>query len=372
MPPEAVYKAGNAARWLLWLGSGLVVVIIMTPHPPLVVAGLLFGARSISYVAQMLGCLVTALAVRAEVREFRFGTTRPAIRFRVRRTQVSLGLPSDYWIQHGPVPIGRHVGIILSGSLADLALAGIVLALPLPPAFTASLTVLFVSHAIEYLMPTRTKDGLTTEGAQLLELRAYGRGAAVLTDLEDFLANRDSAAHSPDQANRVLAAYREGVPLARANAHILAMMLLRGGRIAELMELHAQLPTMGDTTDEAQAARLAELEWTVMTVPGVPAAEADRAVDRLERLPKFSQPDAQVSFVTTLALARLRQGRFADVEPLCADALAGDLEPGKRAQVLATVVLARRALEQPYRGLLAEAAGSSPDDVLVAEATADQ
>jgi hypothetical protein len=370
MPPEAFYKAGKAARCLLWLGSALVVVIIMTPRSPLVIAGLLLGARAISYVAQMLGSLVTAFAVRAEVREFRFGTTRPAIRFRVRHTQVSLGFPSDYWIQHGLVPVGRHVAIILSGSLADLALVGIVLALPLPQATASSLTVLFVSHALEYLMPTRTKDGLTTEGAQLLELQAYRRLAAVLRDLEDFVASRDSAAPASDRTDRVLAAYRDGMPIAQANAHILAMMLRQEGRIAELMELHAQLPTIADGVDEAEATRLAELERAVMSVPGVAVAEADRAVSRLERLPKFSQLDGHASFVTTLALARLRQDRFADVEPLCADALAADLEPGNRAAVLATVVLARRALGRPYRDLLAEAVSLSPNEDLVAEAAA--
>ena len=69
-------------------------------------------------------------------------------------------------------------------------------------------------------------------------------------------------------------------------------------------------------------------------------AEADRAAVRLERLPKFSRPDRQTSLATTLALARPRQGRFAEVEPLCADVLADELEPDKRARVLATVVLA--------------------------------
>ncbi len=88
--------------------------------------------------------------------------------------------------------------------------------------------------------------------------------------LEDFEAGRDAGAHSPERADRVLAAYRKGVPIARANAHLLAMMLRREGRTAELMQLHEQLPALTDTDDEAQAAALAELEWAVMTVPGDP------------------------------------------------------------------------------------------------------
>ncbi len=52
--------------------------------------------------------------------------------------------------------------------------------------------------------------------------------------------------------------------------------------------------------------------------------------------------------------------------------LAGELEPGNRARVLATVILARRALRQPYQDLLAEAVSLSADDDLVAEAAAPE
>jgi hypothetical protein len=70
----------------------------------------------------------------------------------------------------------------------------------------------------------------------------------------------------------------------------------------------------------------------------------------------------------TLATARLRQGRLAEVEPLCAEVLASAPDPGTRATTLATVVLARRALGEPYEELLAEAVALSPDADLVAEA----
>ena len=56
-----------------------------------------------------------------------------------------------------------------------------------------------------------------------------------------------------------------------------------------------------------------------------------------------------------MALARLRQGRFAEVEPWCASSLASDLRPDDRATVLATIAMARRALGQPYEEPLAEA-----------------
>ena len=61
-----------------------------------------------------------------------------------------------------------------------------------------------------------------------------------------------------------------------------------------------------------------------------------------------------------MALARLRQGRFAEVEPWCASSLASDLRPDDRATVLATIAMARRALGQPYEEPLAEAVALSP------------
>lgn len=71
-------------------------------------------------------------------------------------------------------------------------------------------------------------------------------------------------------------------------------------------------------------------------------------------------------------MARLRQGRFGEVEPLCAPGLASDVGPDDRATVLATIALARRALGQPHAGLLTEAIALSPDADLVAEAQRSQ
>jgi hypothetical protein len=366
MLARTAYAAGGTVRWLVILGSVSLVALIMTPGPVLAIIGLVLGADRIAYVAEVLGGLLAALAVRAEIRELRFGTARPAIRFRVRNAQVSLGLPFGYWMNHRTVSTGRHAVVLLGGPLANLALAGIVQAFPLPRAIASSLAVMFVAHAVEELIPVRANDGRTSAGDQLLHLRPHG----LLMELDDFWANRDSRAHSPGLTNRVLVAYQEGVPEARLNAHLLAMLLRREGRVAELLELHAGLAEPDAALDEAYRGAFVELEWSVLAVPGLPVAEADRAAVRLERLPKFSRPDRQISLATTLALARLRQGRFADVEPLCADALAGELEPDKRARVLAAVVLARRALGHPYAELIAEAESLSPDDDLVAEAAA--
>jgi hypothetical protein len=366
MGVTAVHAAARTVKWLILAGSALLVAVIMSPGSPLVIAAFVFCAVVLAYLTDGFGALLAALAVGAEITEIRFGTPRPAIRFRVQGAQVSLGLPGGYWIGHRPVSTSRHAVLLLGGALANLTMAGIAQALPLPSAIASSLTVIFVAHAVEQLIPLRWKDGRESPGDQLVHLRSH----RLLLELDDMWASRDSPALSPDRTDRVLTAFREGDVAARLNAHLLAMMLRREGRVAELMEVHAASAEPNEKLDEAYRGAFAELEWHVLAVPGLPAAEADRAAARLEGLPRFSRPDRRISLATTLALARLRQGRFAEVEPLCADALAGELEPDQRAHVLATVALARRALGQPYAELIAEAERLTPDDDLVAEAAA--
>jgi len=363
----AAYATARAVKRLVWVGSAFGVAVILSPGSPLAIAGFVFCAVMLAAVIDGFGVLLAALTVRAAIREYRFGTARPAIRFRVRNAQVSLGLPVGYWINYKPVSTGRHTLILLGGVLANLAVAGIALAAAAPRAIASSLAVICVAHAVEELMPVRWKDGRSSAGDQLLHLRSH----RLLVEMDDFWVNRHSRVLSPDRTNRVLAAYRDGDLAARLNAHLLAMMLRREGRVAELLEVHARSAAPDEKTlDEAYRGAFVELEWNVLAFAGLPVAEADRAAVRLEQLPRFSRPDRRVWLAVTLALARLRQGRFTEVEPLCADALAGELEPDKRAQALATVVLARRALGQPYAELLAEAQRLSPADDLVAEAAA--
>jgi hypothetical protein len=287
MLERAAYRFGNTVRWLIRFGSAFVVVLIMTPDPPLAIAAMVLAGDRLAYLTQVLGGLLAAIAVRAEILQFRLGTERPAIRFRVRRTQVSIGIPVGFRMDHGPISVGWRAVVVLGGLLVNLAVAGIALALPLPRAIADSLAVLLVANAVEDLMPIRTKGGDVSAGARLLGLRSHGRSAAVLKDLNAFWDNRDNPAHSPDLTNRVLAAYREGDPVARENVHLLAIMLRREGRVAELAELHAESPEHGEKLDEAHLGAFLEFEWNVVAVPGLPQAEADRAAARLERLLEY-------------------------------------------------------------------------------------
>jgi hypothetical protein len=154
-------------------------------------------------------------------------------------------------------------------------------------------------------------------------------------------------------------------------------MLRRQGRVGELLELHNgyELPT--GRLASAQARSLHEVEYNLLLVPGLPPAVTDEAAVRVEWILgnyPFAAEDASMprpAVEHSLALARLRQRRFAEVERLCAAGLADDYGPDARATMLATVALARRALGQPHADLVAAAVALSAHADLVAEAAED-
>jgi hypothetical protein len=123
---------------------------------------------------------------------------------------------------------------------------------------------------------------------------------------------------------------------------------------------------------------LHSVEYNVLLVPDLPPGVLGEAASRVQWIvasyphDQGKEPVHHAALEHTLALARLRQGRFGEVEPLCAPGLAADTGPDNRATVLATIAMARRALGQPHAGLLAEAVGLAPDADLVAEARRSQ
>jgi hypothetical protein len=172
----------------------------------------------------------------------------------------------------------------------------------------------------------------------------------------------------------MLRAFREGDPVARLGAGSIAVMLRRQGRIGELLDVHSGFGAPAGRHWRAQARSLHEVECSLLCVPGLPSEVIDEAADRTRWLvnnyPFKAKEDSTLrsAMEHTLALARLRQGRFGEVEPLCASGLAADVGPDNRATILATIVIARRALGQPHADLLAEAVALSPGADLVAEA----
>lgn len=171
-----------------------------------------------------------------------------------------------------------------------------------------------------------------------------------------------------------LEAFRAGDAGTRLAIGTLAAVLRRQGRIGDLLELHKafKLPEGGFAAEQARS--MHEVGCNLLLTQGVRREEVDEVASRvmwiLGNYPFAaeggSMPLAAVEH--TLALARLRQGRFEEVEPLCASGLAGDYGPDARATILATIVLARRALGLPQADLLDEAVALSLDADLVAEA----
>jgi hypothetical protein len=179
-----------------------------------------------------------------------------------------------------------------------------------------------------------------------------------------------SAIFDPEAALR---AFRRGDPGARLGAGIVAGLLRRQGRAGELLELHAGFGRPAGPHALVQARSLACVEYNVLLEPGLPPEVLDEAASRVQWIAanyphEQEDPVLHAALEHTLAVARLRQGRLGEVEPLCAPGLAADVGPDNRATVLATIALARRALGQPHAHLLAEAVALSPDADLVAEA----
>jgi peptidase M50-like protein len=298
-------------------------------------------ASAIAVVVHELGHLLACLALGTEVTAFRLGGKLLAIRFRVRTVEVTLGWPYKGRVEFGSVAsVWRLAVITLAGALVDLALAGIVLAgsvaltsggdeRPLVIAVGLGLAV----TGLRALLPYRSRSGRRSDGARLFELRA---------DVDGQIPAR----------------------------------LRREGRIGELLELHAGFRVPDGPHALEQTVSLHNLEWNLLLVPGLSAQTIDQAARRvhwvLANYPFDTDKDSlpRPAAEHTMALARLRQGRFAEVEQWCASGLATDLHRKDRATVLATIAMARRGLGQPYEALLAQAVALSWQADLVQEASA--
>lgn len=175
-----------------------------------------------------------------------------------------------------------------------------------------------------------------------------------------------------------LGAIQRGDPGARLAAGRIATVLRRQGRTGELLELHTGFARPAGPWETEEARSLHAVEYNVLLLPDLPAGMLDEAASRLAWVvanhpyDQGKEPVRHAALQHTLALARLRQGRFAEVEPLCAPALARDVGPENRATVLATIALARRALGRPHADVLAEAVALCPEADLVAEARRSQ
>jgi hypothetical protein len=327
---NALYLAGQIMTWLIGLAA--LGVLLASARPlagpwELPVVFLLSVAGGV--VAHELGHLLACLAVGATVKAFRLGPERPAIRFRVRSVQVSLGWPYQGRVEYAAgSSVGRRVVITLAGSLTQLVLAWVAWAFSVSgerPLVVAA-AVGFGFTGLTNLMPFRLRSGRLSDGARLFELRSDAHTAAAL------------------------------------EAQKTAARLLQAGRAAELLELHTGLDVPARRMSVAQALGLAMVECSVALLAGLPQADALLAERRASLLLRDHYP-ALVRSVSglTLAFLRLRPGgteSHAEVERLCDQALAAkELPDPLRRLALAAIILSRQARGLPYEDVRATAAG---------------
>jgi hypothetical protein len=351
-----------------WLGRALFVHEprhVPTGATVTIVVGLVLTFALATVVHEFGHALAVRLAGQ-RVLAIHLGSPPALVTFRLGTVPVSVGLRLHGHVAHHFMPAGRSALVAAAGPAANLLSVPLFLLLPLPHWQAASLAVVTAISGVAELVPARCADGRLTDGARLLLFPAERRAEA---DVRALLERPDWSAQ-PDAADRLLNGYR--LSAAAAEDRILELK----NQPEVLLRLYAQDWTLPGAPDERVRNAVHHLSWRVLAMPGQPAELVDAAARRvewvLEHLEGETEEDGHQAALAavrhTLAVARLRQGRPAEVRSLCADSLAADQKPAERATVLATVAMARHALLLSGRDALDEAVALDPGADLVAEA----
>ena len=342
------------------------------------------------------GHALACLALGARIRAVYLGNGDSAwLRSTVRGVKVSLGNPYMGRVEHEIArSVRRGAFITAAGSLTNFIVAGALFAIGRPGNWgIVGLALIMAVVGVRGLLPYRARTGRLTDGANLLALLGGqfaaatrrrdasgwlpldGMPSAMRLEYREMLLDRDGRLQR-ERTTRWLAAYYQRDTAAWLAVSVIGRALRREGRIAELLELHADLPTPTGPLANELASATHGLTWEVLLLPDLPAEAADLAVRRVEWVldnaefkPGYAgwSPDAVRH---TLAVGKLRQGQFAEAVQLCQPILAqGTLDSASRATVLATIALARKALDQPYEEFLTEAVALAPTADLVPEAS---
>jgi len=310
-------------------------------------------------VCHELGHLLCARMLKVPVRALYLGAPPRVISFSAGQVRVHVGPLLRGRVTHDAAPAAASAAIVAAGPAVNVLMAGIALGVARHNAVAVVLAWSWGWLGITNLVPFRLSAGRRSDGANLARAIARRRNGA-----------EDRGAVSPAGRLQRLDGLLAGRPPAeiRQGLDEAVARLAAAGRVTGLIAIRDQLKLQEDPA-RSHVRLVHDVERHLLTQPGLPREIADVAAQRVGWVLAHSiEPESAIR--PTLALARYRQGRYAEVEPLCTDALASELTPDQRAAVLATVALARRATSGPYQPVLDEARALAPDAPLVREAAA--
>ena len=349
-------------RWLL----GIHIPSDESTSAEIGYAALLLAAFAAGTVVHELGHALAVRLVGARVLKIVLGGQLVRATFSVGTIQIMVGLGLGGSVSHDGYRLSpaRRVAVSAAGPAANILVAPACLLLPVPRWEASYLALAVLASALEDLAPSHTAGGGTTDGYKLWQTRARLRAG---TEVRELLAD-PRWPDRPGAAEILINGFRLDVPEA----------LDRLREISKQPEILLRVFTKPWTLPaepEADVTHIVHvLSWKVLVLEDRPEETTDLAASRLEWVIDHldtEHPDSRTPLHDVrygLALARLRQRRPQEVQGLCTDALAAELDPDDRAAVLAIMAMARHALLLSGRQQLDDALALDPDAVLVSEA----
>jgi peptidase M50-like protein len=327
----------------------------------------LTAAYIVGLVAHELGHAIAVRLAGERVLEVKLGGRLGRVTFTVGTIPVSIGfgLGGSVSFRGHRLSARRRAAVWAAGPAANILAAPVCLLLPLPQPADAVILLGFLGAALQDLVPqTDESDGELSDGGNLWRIPARLRADK---EVRALLANPDWQ-QQPGAADALINGFRLDVPEAEDCLQALSK------QPDALLQIYRQAWTLRDKPEPDELHIVDVLTSKVLIAGNLPGEVADLAASRaewvLDHLDK-ERPDERLpgcAAKETLALARLRQGRPADVRQLCREALAADRDPDDRATGLALMAMARHAMLLSGRTQLDEALALDPKAALVVEA----
>jgi hypothetical protein len=365
LPFLALLAVLDGGRWLL----GIQIPPHQSTSAEIASGAVLLAAFLAGTVFHELGHAAAVRFAGERVLGIQIGGTFASVTFHLGQVPVSVGIGllaggGSVTYQSNRVSAARRALVAAAGPAANVLAALCCLALPVPRWEASFLALAVLASAVADLAPARTGDGHTSDGFKLLQFPAERRAVARVRAL---LADPGWPDHADAHAI-LIDGFRLDVPEAEDCLRELSH------QPDVLLRVFVKPWPLPDRPEPDVTHLVHVLSWKVLAFGSPSAGAADLAAGRLEWVldhldkerPDPRTPPHEVRYA--IGLARLRQQRPEEVQALCADALAADLDTDDRATVLALVAMARHALLLSGRPQLDQAIALDPDAVLVSEA----